>query len=253
MLPPGTDDGQDGGVRLGRGLLVVGCLLTVLVGVRSGNVPVQRSVETAPRVLRVMPLGASSTVGKGSPGTAGYRGPLQELLAGHGVVVDMVGSQQGGPDSVPDRDHEGRGGTTLETMEPRVAEWVRRADPDVVLLHNGTNDLLRGTSAAKAAERLDRVLSEIVGAAPDAHVLVAGVWAPLPGDERDREEFERLGDVVVAGFRERGRSVRFVDATGLLTPGQLADGLHPNTQGYRVIARMWEREILDITGIRAGP
>jgi acyl-CoA thioesterase I len=241
-------------VRLGRVLLVVGCLLTVLmgVGVRSGPVPVHRSVDTGPRVLRVMPLGASSTVGKGSPATAGYRGPLQELLAGHGVAVDMVGSLRIGPDSVPDRDHEGRGGSTLEAMEPRVAEWVRRADPDVVLLHNGTNDLLRGTSAAEAAQRLDRVLAEIVAAAPDAHVLVAGVWAPLLGDERDREEFERLSGVAVAGFRERGHSMRFVDATDLLAPDQLADGLHPNADGYRVIAEMWEREILDVTGTRAG-
>jgi lysophospholipase L1-like esterase len=127
-----------------------------------------------------MPLGASSTVGSGSPETAGYRGPLQALLARDGVTVDMVGSQHSGPASVRDVDYEGYGGLTLEDMRSRVAQWVRRADPDVVLLHMGTNDLLKGASAERTARRLEDVLTQIV-AVSDAHVIVAGVWAPLPG------------------------------------------------------------------------
>jgi acyl-CoA thioesterase-1 len=231
--------------RYGRGLLVVACLLTVLTGVRAGTVPVQRSAEADPGVLRVMPLGASSTLGKGSPETAGYRGPLQGLLARHGIEVDLVGSRSDGPDSVPDRDHEGHSGITLEAMAPRVAGWVRQARPDIILLHNGTNDLLLGASAEEAAGHLDDTLEAIVKVFA-AHVIVAGVWAPLPDHERDREEFERLSAVVVAGFWERGHSMRFVDATDLLTPDELGDGLHPNADGYRRIAEMWEREILDI-------
>ncbi|HYH30165.1 MAG TPA: GDSL-type esterase/lipase family protein [Pseudonocardia sp.] len=240
-----------GRIRFGRGLLVLACLATVLAGVRAGTVPVQRSAESGPGTVRIMPLGASSTVGKGSPETAGYRGPLQELLARDGLDVDLVGSLRDGPDSVPDRDHEGRSGITLEAMEPRVAEWVRKARPDIILLHNGTNDLLQGASAPEAADLLEGVLEEIVSVS-DAHVVVAGVWAPLPGDRRDREEFERLSAVVVAGFWERGHPMRFVDATDLLGPDEVGDGLHPNTEGYRRIAEMWEREILDVLNHGSG-
>jgi acyl-CoA thioesterase I len=237
------------GIRLGRGLLVLACVLTVLAGVRAGAVPVQRSVQTGPEVVRIMPLGASSTVGKGSWQTAGYRGPLQEMLARDGLDVDLVGSRSDGPDSVPDDDHQGRSGTTLAAMEPRVAGWVRTALPDIVLLHNGTNDLLQGASPADAAERLEGVLSEIVSVS-DAHVAVAGVWAPMPDDERDREEFERLAASVVAEFRERGNPMRFVDATDLLAPDEVDDGLHPNAEGYRRIAEMWEREILQVVRVK---
>ena len=232
-----------GSIRFGRALLVLACVVTVLAGVRSGAVPVQRSAETAPGVLRVMPLGASSTVGKGSPETAGYRGPLQELLARDGVDVDLVGSLRDGPDSVPDRDHEGRSGITLEAMEERVAGWVRQAQPDVVLLHNGTNDLLLGASAAETADRLTAVLDAVYQVS-DAHVVVAGVWAPLPDERRDRAEFARLSRVVVDEQRARGRSATFVDTSDLLAPDELADGLHPDAEGYRRIAEMWEREIL---------
>jgi lysophospholipase L1-like esterase len=230
-------------IRIGRGLVVLACLTAVLAGVRAGTV-VQRSAGAGPGAVRVMPLGASSTVGKGSPETAGYRGPLQELLARDGVDVDLVGSLNNGPGSVPDRDHEGRSGITLEAMEPHVAGWVRKAGPDVILLHNGTNDLLQGAAAEEAAVRLEGVLSEIV-AVSDAHVIVAGVWGER-GDERTREEFERLSAVTVARFWERGHSMRFVDATDLLRPDELADGLHPDTEGYQRIAEMWEQEILDV-------
>jgi acyl-CoA thioesterase-1 len=237
------------GSLVGRGLLVIVVLVMVLVGVSAGAVPVPRRAAAAPApgpvVLRVMPLGASSTVGAGSPETAGYRGPLQALLARDGVVVDMVGSQHEGPASVADLDYEGYSGMTLEDLLPRVAEWVRRADPDVVLLHTGTNDLLKGASAAESARRLQAVLGEIV-AVTDAHVIVAGVWAPLSGDVWDRAEFDRLGAAVVAGFRERGHPVRYADTSELLEPDELADGLHPNSAGYRMIAAMWERQILAI-------
>jgi lysophospholipase L1-like esterase len=172
------------------------------------------------------------------------------MLARDGVTVDMVGSQRDGPATVADLDHEGYGGLTLEDMRRQVAGWVRRADPDVVLLHAGTNDLLKGSSAEETAGHLEDVLSEIV-AVSDAHVIVAGVWAPLGGDLRDRAEFNRLSGVVVAGFRERGHSMRYADTSDLLDAEEVADGLHPNAAGYRQIAAMWERQILDVTGLRA--
>ena len=37
------------------------------------------------------------------------------------------------------------------------------------------------------------------------------------------------------------------------TVGMMADGLHPNAAGYRVIAAMWERQILAVTARRATP
>jgi lysophospholipase L1-like esterase len=189
-----------------------------------------------------MPLGASSTVGTGSASTAGYRGPLQQRMAAHWTAVDLVGSQQDGPASVPDRDHEGHGGWTLARMAPQVAAWVREARPDVVLLHAGTNDLIEGASAQVAAQRLDVVL-DAIHQASDAHVIVAGVWAPLPARAQARAEFDALAAAVVAEHRAEGRSVSYADTSELLTRTELADGLHPNAAGYQRIAAMWEEQI----------
>lgn len=230
-----------------RGTVLLACAAAALLATPlhhpppADPVPVP-AVGSGPAPLRIMPLGASSTVGAGSEATAGYRGPLRERLAAAGIAVDLVGSQRSGPPSMPDRDHEGHGGATLARLAPFVDGWVRRARPDVVLLHAGTNDLLHGVTAEVAAQRLRTVL-DAVYAASGAHVVVAGVWAPLPGRERERAAFaRRTGDVVMA-YRLLGYRISYADTSTLLAPGDFVDGLHADAGGYRRIAGMWEREI----------
>jgi acyl-CoA thioesterase-1 len=177
------------GVRAVRRAPVVLVLLALLIaGVltsgdreRPAPGPAGTRIAEATTVvpLRIMPLGASSTEGIGSPATAGYRGPLYSMLQRDAVAVDYVGSLSSGPPSLPDRDNEGHSGATLATLAPHVTAWVAAAHPDVVLLHAGTNDLGNGTPANVVAARLDAVIGRIFAAAPQAHLVVAGVWAPL--------------------------------------------------------------------------
>jgi acyl-CoA thioesterase I len=230
--------------RFGAVTSVVAVLLAVAFGIRAdaGGVPVPESAAVATIPLRIMPLGSSSTVGAGSLGTAGFRGPLQAMLAHDGIAYDMVGSQQSGPPSMTDRDHEGHGGWTMVRMQPFVAGWVARQHPDVVLLQVGTNDLITGASAAVTAGRLDTMLRTIRSITP-AYVIVAGVWAPLRSRLPARAEYARLAASVVARHRADGEAVTFVDTSTLLLPGDIYDGLHPDAAGYRKIAALWDREI----------
>jgi acyl-CoA thioesterase-1 len=234
----------------GRGGVVLLVAVAVLLPLQSASeapgppaaVPASAS-GPAPAPLRIMPLGASSTVGTGSAATAGYRGPLLGLLARDGVAVDLVGSQRDGSASVPDRDHEGHGGWTLARLQPFVGDWVRAHRPAVVLLHAGTNDLLEGASGAVAARRLERVLDALHAASPTAHVVVAGVWAPLPGAAAARAELARLTAALVAGRQARGHPISYVETATLLAPADFTDSLHANAAGYRRIAAMWHRAI----------
>ena len=189
-----------------------------------------------------MPLGSSSTVGTGSLATAGFRGPLEVLLADDRIAYDMVGSQQSGPPSLPDHDHEGHAGWTMVRMQPFIARWVTRQHPDVILLQVGTNDLITGTSAPVTARRLDTMLTTI-RAASHAYVIVAGVWAPLPAHALARAEYSRLASAVVSRHRTTHQATTFVDTSTLLTPTDLFDGLHPDQAGYRKIATLWQRAI----------
>jgi acyl-CoA thioesterase I len=247
-----------------RALPVLAVALTTAVGIAviagaetydtSWNGQVGNPAPTASvgaRPLRIMPLGSSSTVGVGSPATAGYRGPLESLLAREKIAFVMVGSEEAGPPSVPDRRYEGHSGWTMAQIQPRVAGWMKAQRPDVVLLQVGTNDLNDGVSAPATAARLDKLLTTI-HRTRDAMVIVAGVWAPLRTHAQARAEYERLAAEVVARHRKRGEAVTFVDASRLLGPGDLFDTLHPDADGYRKIAAMWNREIVAFVAHRIG-
>lgn len=242
-----------GGVVVAVG--VAAAVVGVQTGDVSGPVPVHSgsasAAVTAVRLLRIMPLGTSSTVGAGSPATAGFRGPLEALLVADGIAFDMVGSQHSGPPSVPDLDHEGHGGWTMVTMQPLVAGWIQTQRPDVVLLQVGTNDLGSGASAATTAQRLDLMLTTIEATAP-TYVVVAGVWAPLRTRAQARAQYPALAAAVVARHRALGQAMTWVDTSTLLEPGDLSDGLHPNVNGYRKIAATWEREIHSYVNRRHG-
>lgn len=244
--------------RLGRvGVLVggVAVVLAVVFCVRAdagsdSRPPAPVAGASALPALRIMPLGSSSTVGAGSLDTAGFRQPLEVLLTRDGIAYDMVGSQQSGPLSMADRDHEGHGGWTMALMQPQLVGWMVRQHPDLVLLQVGTNDLLAGTPAATVAQRLDTMLTTI-RATSSAGVIVAGVWAPLRTRLAARAEYARLAATVVARHRFAGEHVTFADTSTLLGPGDLFDGLHPDAAGYRKVADMWEREIRSFLAVRS--
>ncbi|MGI5125742.1 GDSL-type esterase/lipase family protein [Pseudonocardia sp. CA-107938] len=196
--------------------------------------------------LKIMPLGASSTVGARSPETGGYRGYLENLLNDDGVPFDFVGSQQQGPAWMPDRDHEGHGGTIIPEILPSTPGWIAATHPDVVLLHVGTNDLIRGASGAEVAARLQKLLTAIWNAEdgrPDPYVVVAGVWAPMATKQAAKADFTMRAAALVSALRAQGRPVTFVDTSSLLATDDVADGLHPNSAGYELVARMFDREI----------
>jgi acyl-CoA thioesterase I len=201
-----------------------------------------RVVNVAVHPLRIMAVGSSSTVGQGSLATAGFRGPLETLLARDGIAFVMVGSQESGPSSVPDRHHEGHGGWSMAEMQPLLAGWLRAQHPDLVLLQVGTNDLAAGVSATVTAARLDAMVATIHDVS-GAAVIVAGVWAPLPTHAAARAAYPALAAAVVALHRSRHEAAVFCDTSALLGPDDFSDGLHPNAQGYRKIAVMWEEAI----------
>jgi len=146
---------------------------------RSGRRP------TDGETVSIMPLGDSITAWA-------YRDRLAALLVLDGWNFDMVGSISGGAttDGGPgqdniDLDHEGHTGwSTLNILEGhpdepdagRLDEWIDGADPDVVLLHIGTNDLFRTEDGAKPiANRVRQIVDDIVEDRPDRLVLVAEI------------------------------------------------------------------------------
>lgn len=199
--------------------------------------------QRAAAPVKIMPLGDSITAGSNLPGA--YRTRLWQRAAADGRQDDFVGTQNGGPAELADRDHEGHSGWRIEQIDAQVAEWARAAAPRTVLLHIGTNDITQDYDVANAPARLSSLIDHLTAAAPQADVFVSNI-IPFgnPGVEERARAFNAAVPGLVADWAARGRRVHFVDQHSALTPADLQDGVHPTAAGYAKMGDRWYQELV---------
>ncbi|MER5637104.1 FG-GAP-like repeat-containing protein [Kitasatospora sp. NPDC002227] len=190
------------------------------------------SAASAPtaRPLKVMPLGDSITAGSGSATGSSYRAPLWNLVAGQSrYSVDFVGSGNSG--ALPDTDNEGHSGYLIDQISAGIDGWMAAAQPDVVLLHIGINDMDRSTDKAHASDRLAALLDRINADRPGTTVLVQGLIPTTGGLEALSQDFNAKVKALIPGKQAAGEKVRYVEPPAL-TGAEFNDRLHPNDAGY---------------------
>ena len=206
-----------------------------------------------PMAVRIMPLGDSIT--QGQVRFASYRRPLWLMLQQAGDRVDFVGSQQrhkgGGPRHKDfDPDHEGHWGWAIDRVLPELPGWLAEAKPDVVLLHLGTNDALRGHPDQETVREWFEVLKLIQAANPKVRVLAAQL-IPAAGQEQVIARLNQAYRQAWDAHPLPGLDLRWVDQfTGFDPRADTWDGIHPNHQGDRKLAERWFaalREVLPPT------
>ncbi|MFI5912369.1 SGNH/GDSL hydrolase family protein [Dactylosporangium sp. NPDC051541] len=230
-------------MRRATTLLVV---LVLAAACRDGSRPVpEPSIGLTPLtgpVVRIMPLGDSITEGRTANGAGAYRVALWKRLTAAGVRVDFVGSLQYGPDDLPDRDHEGHSGYRIDEDDARATEWVRAADPRIVLIHLGTNDVLQDYDLPGAPQRMARLIDHVLAAAPGADVFVASLL-PLK-DRADQTRANTFNAALPGVVRDKGPRVHFVDMSAAgITLDDLPDGIHPAAAGFTKMAAVWARAL----------
>ena len=133
-----------------------------------------------PDATTIMAVGDSITQGSTSWRT--YRCALDSKLNDANVAFDFVGglsSPDGGGSygcpSAFDQDHEGRWGQRVDQVADAVTSSVQLRQPDVALIHLGTNDILQGQGAAGTASELQSLITGLQSASPDITILVAQI------------------------------------------------------------------------------
>lgn len=191
-----------------------------------------------PPLVRVMPLGDSITAGEGSSNWAGYRSPLWDQMAGQSrYTADFVGS--GSLGTVGDPDNEGHRGWTIDEIRSGIDQWQTAADPDVVLLHIGINDLKwNHADPVKSAEKLSALVDRIQANRPGVTVIVQGLLIDTPELEQQTRDFNAVIRDQESDRRSRGERFRYVEPARLAA-SELPDQLHPNDSGYRKIAQAY--------------
>jgi lysophospholipase L1-like esterase len=183
--------------------------------------------------LRIMPLGDSITSGSLAEAQGGYRGPLEQML-GRGT---FVGSQT----DAAGRRHEGHSGYRIDQLAEQARTWAAAAQPTVVLIDAGANDVGQGASAAQMFERMTRLLAEVrAGVGPKCLIVVAQTtivtFNPLEQQAIQAAFNAQLGTLA-------GPRVTIVDMTGL----ELGDKIHPTPEAYKGMAARWYAVIPQVT------
>jgi lysophospholipase L1-like esterase len=259
-------------------------LAAVLVGAaalaRAPHVAADPLLVAKTGTIRVMALGDSITAGVGPHGApsrnGGYRGELGALLEREGYKVTFVGSRSDYSGAIVNRAHEGWPGYVVRSFPsdpgpgqlygPLVRNALERADPDVILLMAGTNDLLRlerhvpGYTLPAILTSMNLLIGEIVAQRPNAIVVVAPVVASprigactlrdFTGDDPCTPATGGL-HAIVDTYAAQGARVVFAPAMANAVPrdhDHFPDGIHPTgAAGYDAVASVWFSAIAGLT------
>ena len=234
---------------------------------------------------RIMTLGDSITAGVGidgrDTGSGGYRAELVRLLARDGYHFEMVGGRSDYSGMLEQRHHEGWPGYVVRSMPSDPApqlfgrltrDAVTAADPDVILLMAGTNDLLRmmrhseGYTLENIIFSMNELLAEIFTLKPNVTVIVAGVVASPRIAAADVARFDGTtgaGDAggpsvrdLVAMYAHHGFRIAYAQEMADAVPRDTAhfpDGIHPcGGGGYALVARAWMDALEGVTARTTG-
>jgi acyl-CoA thioesterase-1 len=177
---------------------------------------VERVASTAPRIVF---LGDSLTAGYGLPKEASVPSLIQKRLKDAGYRYEVVNAGVSGDTSA--------GGLSR-------LEWSLAGDVQILVIELGANDGLRGLPVASLKQNLAEIIMR--ARARGISVILTGMEAPPNFGAAYTSEFRNV-------YRQLSREhdVTFVpfylEGVAGIPDLNIADGLHPNAEGARIIEK----------------
>jgi len=200
---------------------------------------------TTGAACKVLPFGDSITYGVGSEasGGGGYRVDLFSRAVMAAKKLTFVGTQMNGPMTVAGmpfpQHHAGYSGYTVAQITAASLFNAEVATaPHIVLLHIGTNDMLR-SDGPTAPQRLATLVDDLVTALPNALIVVAKI-IPLKSGMTQVNTYNTAIEPLIEQRVQAGKHVVLVDQNTAFPAGGLgSDGVHPNAMGYQYMGGVW--------------
>lgn len=112
--------------------------------------------------------------------------------------------------------------------------------PNVVLLHLGTNDMIKNVKIANAPARMSTLIDKIYFSCPDAVILVAKVMHSRNETITNRIIRYNIGlETVIKNHQDVDKHILGIDMDYAIGPSDFSDDTHPNDVGYEKMARKW--------------
>ena len=229
----------------------------------NNNTTTTPNVSQNSDVIRIMPAGDSITFGMGD--TGGYRKYLDYFLKEKGYNnIDFVGPEgqnsanfsYNGKSVTYDDNHAGYSGYTIKKQQGgyggglydvlKEKNAVKQAQPDIILLIIGTNDMNGNRSTSDCERELHDLLDYMLADMPSDGMIFLSTIPELTsmfGGGDKSAQIAAYNDTVkkVANeYHSSGKNVTFADIHGCLNgTADLGDGIHPNAAGYEKMGKYW--------------
>ena len=222
--------------------VLTGVLLAIITNLTMGHLSPQLLAQGALDCKRIMPLGDSITAGY--PNEGGYRIKLWNTALANNWKIDFVGSQSNGPYSLGDHNHEGHSGDRIDEIAALLDDVLATYNPQMVLLHIGTNDVVQDYDLINAPNRLKSLLDQIFHSIPTVQLLVAQITPSTSDTFNARIQTYNAAIPDIVSFEQaQGYSIKLVDMNSALTDSDLVDSVHPTQYGYDKMADVWATAI----------
>ena len=192
-----------------------------------------------------------------NPELVSYRASLRDKMVAEGFQITYVGSIT----VTEGLAHEGHGGYTIADLDFCIqnADWLQEAQPDMILLHIGTNDAGWDHSPDSMASDLSLLLDHIYGILPETtYVIVAQITPVNSGLQAGYVMLHTLANNIIAQynagipelvnqFHASGKNISYVDmSVAIRSDSDLYDGIHPDRDAQERIADIWLSKITEI-------
>jgi acyl-CoA thioesterase-1 len=180
--------------------------------------PPKAGVQSTGSVPKIVAFGDSLTAGYGLAAQQTYPALLQERLRQDGYDYEVVNAGVSGDTSA--------GGV-------RRIDWALEGDVRILILQLGANDFLRGQPVAQTRKNLAAIIDR--AQEKNVQVLLAGMLVPTSAG---REYQEQIHNMFTDLAREKNVPLIpfFLEGVAGIHSLNLPDGIHPNTEGAKIVA-----------------
>ncbi len=178
---------------------------------------------------KILAFGDSLTAGFGLAENESYPYLLQEKLRADGYDYEVINAGVSGD-------------TTLGGLE-RIDWALEQENVEILILELGANDLMRGVPATRIRDNLDKMITK--AKAKNVAVLLCGMLAPPTMGAQYQRDFTNVFPDLAA--KHQVAYLPFLlDGVALRRELNQADGIHPNSNGTRIMTENVYRELVPL-------
>ena len=168
---------------------------------------------------KILIVGDSLTEGYGVAKDSAYPNQLQILIDKNKMDYQVINA--------------GSSGSTSASAPNRL-KWHMKSKPEILILALGANDGLRGFEVSSTKENLGKAID--MALKNNVKVYLAGMKLPMNYGKKYRAQFESIFTEL-----QKEKKIKLIPFllkdVGGVKDLNLADGIHPNEKGHKIIAK----------------